>query len=99
MAPKDSYGHISCLNPLNAKLKPICHLLALFGAHHILHVGRKRVNFCITECQSQVILEISKSVCKFGSFLIVSVRGMKEVTSITNNDHMRPTDSIYKISA
>ena len=25
-------------NPLNAKLNPICHLLALLGAHHILHV-------------------------------------------------------------
>jgi hypothetical protein len=28
------------LNPLNAQLNPICTLLALFGAHHILHVGR-----------------------------------------------------------
>ena len=28
------------LNPLNAKLNPICPLLALFGAHHILHVSR-----------------------------------------------------------
>jgi len=32
-------------NPLNAELNPICHLLALLGAHHILHVGRIRVNF------------------------------------------------------
>jgi len=31
-------------NPLNAKLNPICHLLALLGAHHILHVSRIRVN-------------------------------------------------------
>jgi len=30
-------------NPLNAKLNPICHLLALLGAHHILHVSRVRV--------------------------------------------------------
>jgi len=30
-------------NPLNAELNPICHLLALFGAHHILHVSRVRV--------------------------------------------------------
>jgi len=30
-------------NPLNAKLNPICHLLALLGAHHILHVSRIRV--------------------------------------------------------
>jgi hypothetical protein len=32
-------------NPLNAELNPICHLLALLGAHHTLHVSRKRVNF------------------------------------------------------
>ena len=28
---------------LNAKLNPICHLLALLEAHHILHVSRIRV--------------------------------------------------------
>ena len=31
------------INPLNAKLNPICHLLALIGAHHILHVSGVRV--------------------------------------------------------
>ena len=31
-------------NPLNANLNPICHLLALVGAHPILHVSRIRVN-------------------------------------------------------
>jgi hypothetical protein len=31
-------------NPLNAELNPICHLLALLGTHHILHVSRVRVN-------------------------------------------------------
>jgi len=31
------------INPLNAELNPICHLLALLGAHHFLHVGRIRV--------------------------------------------------------
>jgi len=30
-------------NPLNAEFNPICHLLALLGAHHILHVSRVRV--------------------------------------------------------
>jgi hypothetical protein len=30
-------------NPLNAELIPICHLLALLGAHPILHVSRIRV--------------------------------------------------------
>jgi len=32
------------INPLNAKLHRICHLLALLGAHHILHVSRIKVN-------------------------------------------------------
>jgi hypothetical protein len=27
------------INPLNTKLNPICHLLALLGAHRILHVS------------------------------------------------------------
>jgi len=27
-------------NPLNAELNPICNLLALLGAHHILHISR-----------------------------------------------------------
>ena len=31
-------------NPLNSELHPICHLLALLGAHHIFHVSRIRVN-------------------------------------------------------
>jgi len=31
------------VNPLNAKLNPICHLLTLLGTHHILHVSRIRV--------------------------------------------------------
>jgi hypothetical protein len=31
-------------NPINADLNPICHLLALLGARHILHVSRIRVN-------------------------------------------------------
>jgi hypothetical protein len=34
----------STFNPLNAELNPICHLLALLGAHHILHVSDIRAN-------------------------------------------------------
>jgi hypothetical protein len=29
---------------LNADLNPICHLLALLGAHHILHVSGIRID-------------------------------------------------------
>ena len=32
------------VNPFNAELIPMCHLLALLGDHPILHVNRIRVN-------------------------------------------------------
>ena len=32
------------INPLNAELNPICHLLALLGARHTFHVSGLRVN-------------------------------------------------------
>jgi len=38
----DNYP-VCCFNPLNIELNPICHLLALLGAHPILHVSRIRV--------------------------------------------------------
>ena len=31
------------INPLNAELNPICHLLALLWSHHILHVSGIKV--------------------------------------------------------
>jgi len=31
------------VNVLNAEFNPICHLLALLGSHHILHVSMLRV--------------------------------------------------------
>jgi len=45
------------INPLNAELNPICHLLALLGVHHFLHISRIRVKsltdwFCITTVDS-----------------------------------------------
>ena len=36
-------GNCTRINPLNAELNPICHLLALLGVHHFLHVSRIRV--------------------------------------------------------
>jgi len=35
--------YLISVNPLNAELNPFCHLLALLGAHHILHVSVLRV--------------------------------------------------------
>ena len=44
MSWREDYGWMVRFNPLNAGLNPICQLLALVGAHHILHVSRVRVN-------------------------------------------------------
>ena len=52
----------SWFNPLNAELNPICHLLALLGAHHILHVSGLRVKrsinglFCILLVDYSLVL-------------------------------------------
>jgi len=40
-------GKVIELNPLNAELNPICHLQALLGAHHILHVSWIRVKYVL----------------------------------------------------
>ena len=37
------------VNPSNAELNPICHLLALLGAHHIFHVSVLRVKIEISK--------------------------------------------------
>jgi hypothetical protein len=41
----NSVRHTHFVNPLNAKLNPICHLLVLLAARHILHVSGLRVNY------------------------------------------------------
>jgi hypothetical protein len=46
------------VNPSNAELNPICHLLALLGAHHILHVSRIRVKHYI--CRTPTMLNSIK---------------------------------------
>ena len=45
-------------NRLNAELNPICHLLALLGARHILHASRIRVKEEFKEKIAYVIKEI-----------------------------------------
>ena len=50
------YPKRSHFNPLNAELYPICHLLALLGAHHILHISRIRVKI-------KILFNLSKRPC------------------------------------
>ena len=45
------------INPLNAELNPICHLLALLRAHHILHISRIRVKSTLCcDCYTKIKL-------------------------------------------
>jgi len=62
----------SIINPLNAKLNPICHLLALLGAHHILHVSRIRVKIFI--CSVTAVFVKLKCRCnlKYWQCLVTS---------------------------
>jgi hypothetical protein len=50
----------SYFNPLNSKLNPICHLLALLGAHHILHVSRIRVKGVLwdTDVNKRIVISV-----------------------------------------
>jgi len=45
------YNDSLSVNPLNAELNPICHLLALLRAHHIFYVSRLRVKWCVQSAQ------------------------------------------------
>ena len=54
------------LNPLNAELNPICHLLLLLGAHLIFHVSRIRVKsltlrLLMSYIYGAPILDVSRS--------------------------------------
>jgi transposase len=47
--------YLRFINPLNSELNPICHLLALLGAHHILHVSGLRVNTNILSSTAPIL--------------------------------------------
>jgi len=43
-------------NPLNSELNPICHLLALLGAHRILHFSRIMFNITFSLSTNYLLL-------------------------------------------
>ena len=63
-------------NPLNAQLNPICHLLALLGAHHILHVSRVRVRGHFNPLNTQ-LNPICHLLALLGAHHIVHVRRIR----------------------
>jgi len=76
------------LNPLNAELNPIFHLLLLFGAQHILHVSRIRAKLKHTDItkntyiRSWTVTEIMARE-KCGLLAVLStVPGSRDVLSV-----------------
>jgi hypothetical protein len=69
-----SVKRTSLFNPLNSKLNPICHFLALSGAHPILHVSRIRVKLAGASVRSTTGswgLRISGSNAGYTMFRVV----------------------------
>jgi hypothetical protein len=55
--------YISRFKPLNAGLNPICHLLAIFGAHLILHVSRIRFKGGANVTELATATKITSAIC------------------------------------
>jgi len=66
------YGNI--FNPLNAQLNPICRLLALLGAHPILHISRIRVNILKKRGMFQRVPRIEFQNYKFINIVALSMK-------------------------
>jgi len=58
------YIPLLLINPLNAELNPICHLLALLGAHYIFHVSGLRVNINGMKPDIYIILKHSVPIAQ-----------------------------------
>jgi len=70
-------------NPLNTELNPIYHLMALVGAHHIIHFSRIRVNAVIFTLTSALSTKISSIIdCK--KEMMTSVHSQKSTGLLTH---------------
>ena len=66
MGPNNTINSNPVLNLLKPELNPICHLLALLGVHHFLHVSRIRVKsltlwLLMSYIYGALILDVSRS--------------------------------------
>jgi hypothetical protein len=79
--------------PLNAELNPICHLLALLGAHHIRHVSGVRVNMLVSY---GVVLF---AICPTPAAGQSSVGGQRLFTEYShcNSSYLEAISSIHKL--
>ena len=63
------------INPLNAELNPICHMLALLGAQPILHVSRIRVKMDIMDVGSDGLrwLKLAQNYVQLWSLVLLTL--------------------------
>ena len=80
----------SSLNPLNTELNPICHFLALLGAHHILHVSRIRVN---------VSDQVSYPYKTTGKIIVLHISILKFLDSELKAKYSAPNDSKHTLTS
>jgi hypothetical protein len=62
-------SYLCLLNPLNTELNPICHLLALLGAHLILHIGGIKVKHHAMQPYGEVYSYVYPCVLPLGTTL------------------------------
>ena len=63
------------VNPLNAELNHICHLVELLGAHPILHVSRIRVN----QSHKSSLLAVRSKACNTHYIYLFVIQTWQEV--------------------
>jgi hypothetical protein len=86
------------INPLNAKLNLTCHLLALLGAHHILHVSRIRVKVLLLLLQHLKICIKSRNNVHLGIWLgpyknCINLQKMQNNNNYSNDDRSDDNNS------
>jgi hypothetical protein len=84
---------MSHFNPLNTELNPICHFLALLGAHHILHVSRIRVK--ITEANHAHVHRFKTWKENFRPISLIQICSLISNANDTNALPIMPTSGVY----
>ena len=80
------YPIIMKFNTSNAELKPICHLLVLLGAHHILHVSRVTVKGHFNPLNAQL-----NPICHL--LALLGAHHILHVSRVTVKGHFNPLNA------
>ena len=82
------------VNTLNAKLNPICHLLALLGAHLILHVSRIRVNVFLELFFHSIFISSNSRISAVVTFRLVKTVRCLHFFKLQNGDWIQMAQKI-----